>query len=73
MKTPDELLRELTRDWPGAHPDDYDPTDEQLRALIAAVQRGTIEAAIKAVKDNTHDDFSWWFGDQIAKLLEPNT
>lgn len=35
-----EFVHKFTRDWPGSHPDDYDPTDDQLIDLcLAAIER----------------------------------
>ena len=44
MRTPEELLDWVRRQWL-AHPDDYDPTDEQMLEFIAAVQRDAIEGS----------------------------
>ena len=56
MKTPQELLEEVRELWI-AHPDDYDPTDEQMRAFIEHVQRDAVSALTpkqKAINGGMH-------------------
>lgn len=48
MKTAEDFVAELPALWNG-HPDDYDPTDDQLAALVRAVQADAIASAATSV------------------------
>lgn len=65
------------RYWPTSHPDDFDPTNEQVMALIEAVQRdayaqGATDARERAALTSENNwmlcDNAPWFGD-IPRLI----